>query len=63
MYFKINDLQLSLQVSVRIKSLELTVLQFSLQDRVCVFIPSPHVLLQDDHPVQDVNTGPKMNSI
>ena len=54
-YVKINDLQPSLQVLVRIKSLELTVLQFALQDRVCVFIPSPHDLLQDDHSPQNVN--------
>ena len=48
----------SLQVLVRIKSLELTVLQNAIQVRVCVFVPLPHVLLQDDHPLQDVNRGP-----
>ena len=48
----------SLQFAVLVKALELTLLQFAVQVRVRVFVPLPHVLLQDDHPVQDVNTGP-----
>ena len=46
-----------LQISVLDKSLDLTSLQYEIQERILVRSPSPHVLLQDDHSFHELYSG------
>ena len=47
----------ALQTPFLSKSLDLTLSQYALQDRILVLLPSPHVLLHDDHVVHEVYSG------
>ena len=54
----VNNLQSpALQIPLLNRSLDLTLSQYALQDRILVLFPSPHVLLQDDHVVHEVYSG------
>ena len=46
-----------LQISVLDKSLDLSSLQYAIQERILVLSPSPHVLLQDDHSLHELYSG------
>ena len=56
-----NDSQSpTLQISVLVKSRDVTSLQYEIQDRTLVLFPLPHVLLQNDHwPHEAYSEGPK----
>ena len=55
---KLNNLQSpALQISLLNKSLDLTLSQYALQDRILALSPLPHVLLQDDHSPQVLYSG------
>ena len=54
----VNNLQSpALQIPLLNRSLDLTFSQYALQDRILVLLPSPHVLLHDDHVVHEVYSG------